>query len=560
MADNREYDLLTEYLDEDPSILSEAQLQETADAFGLTLEAVKALAGGMSAARTEIRDQFEEEEAVVAGGWRDRWSFHLAGQHDQASHGAWAGNGSDVEPAMSAEMRKERDIITEELRAARAASGKPPYAENSLRGMAIKEHQKRIAEREAGGSAKVEAPKAPRQESEKLRKAKEAAKAAHEALLKEAGINETELQRMKKVLAEQEAAAKANAEKHKVISAFDADEEYEGMDAMGISKRNTARQALRREEAVRLLPSLARFGDSLILKDMSWDRNGAQASDQTQYVLRHLEDLAALPDHMVAEFVEKGGTVYVGNSDITRLHPDLKHLRGIRPRGWPAGTGYEQVAGVFNPQSSSVVLGNIPGARYKPVSNFAFHEFGHGMDQLRKKVSLLSQEDSFASLHSEFKTDAKAHYGLNNYYVQQGNPGAGASEFFADGTRAWAKARLLARGLDRNGETLTPEGVVRNSFAEAGTYVSTETAKKILDYFDAKYNHGESGRKPALEREPEVRAKRAYVKKKKMSVKDVTFSEEARARSLRNSGKTIQEISDQLKISVGTLNRILGGS
>jgi hypothetical protein len=199
---------------------------------------------------------------------------------------------------------------------------------------------------------------------------------------------------------------------------------------------------------------------------------------------------------------------------------------------------------VFNPQTATVVLGNIPGAKNTPVSNFALHEFGHGLDALRKKVSLLSQEDRFTTLHQEFKKLARAAGHLNNYYVQNGTLGAGASEFFADGFRAWAKAQREPDPELRN-------AIVRNSFAEAGTFVPTNTAQKILAYYDS---ITAKNAKP----EPKPIPARAPRKSAASEARGISFDRENQIRALRRSGQTYKEISDYLGISVGAISYLLG--
>lgn len=55
-------DLAQNFLDEDPSILTNDDFQRIADAFGMTLEAIKVIADHMTAIRREFRKQLEEEE------------------------------------------------------------------------------------------------------------------------------------------------------------------------------------------------------------------------------------------------------------------------------------------------------------------------------------------------------------------------------------------------------------------------------------------------------------------------------------------------------------------
>lgn len=248
---------------------------------------------------------------------------------------------------------------------------------------------------------------------------------------------------------------------------------------------NDEKRAARRTAAFSAVGgSLPLFGSSLNIVDNSWDPNESAHNPQ---VSQHLQDLSELPSHLVNEFVSKGGSVWVGDGPITKLHPALAQLSGRQPRGWPAGTSYDDVAGVYFPDGSAVVLGANPrGSRYRAVNNFALHEFGHAVDSLRKKVALLSKEDRFTALHNAFKTAAGKIGKLNQYYVQGDTP-AGASEFFADGTRAYF------RGLKPGVASEERNHVVRTTFSETGTYVSSLTADRMLKYFDGIYKEKKGG-------------------------------------------------------------------
>lgn len=261
-----------------------------------------------------------------------------------------------------------------------------------------------------------------------------------------------------------------------VVDAYD---DYHGMYVEKKAEQPSAYSiADRRDAAIKAIGgSLENFGEALRIVDDSWD---PQSGEHSMTVSGHLQDLSRIPGDVVDAFVKAGGKVLVGNGPITKVDSSLASLAGTRPRGWPEGTSYDDVAGCYNPQSGTVVLGNILEGRNTPVSNFAYHEFAHGLDALTKKVSLLSQEDRFTSLHQRFSEDASKVGKLNNYYVQSGTPGAGASEFFADSYRAYAKAQVRAN----NGFPEERNGVVRNAFAEAGTFVPLEVADLILKYWD----------------------------------------------------------------------------
>lgn len=225
--------------------------------------------------------------------------------------------------------------------------------------------------------------------------------------------------------------------------------------------------------------NLGLFGEALTIKDNSWDPASAEYKSRTA---EHLSDLAGLPAPLISQFVSAGGKVVVGDGSITDLQ--MHELANVQPRGWPPGTGYKDVAGVFDPRSSTVILGNVErGPGSGSVSHFALHEFSHGLDELTSSPGsrYISGQAEFKALHVEFVNGARGH--MNDYYVQAGNPGAGLSESFADVGRGWF------RGLAQYGVSArdSRNAVMRNSFAETGTFVSTEVAGKMVGFMDGKF-------------------------------------------------------------------------
>lgn len=225
--------------------------------------------------------------------------------------------------------------------------------------------------------------------------------------------------------------------------------------------------------------NLGLFKGALTIKDSSWDdKSGREFKVRVE---QHLQDLSKIPAPLISKFVAAGGKVVVGNGSITDLH--MPELAGIQPRGWPSGTTYSNVAGVFDPRTSTVVLGNVErGVGSGSVSHFALHEFAHGLDSLTTKVALESGKDDFKTLHVEFVNGARGH--MNDYYIQAGGaPGAGLSETFADVGRGWLlgfqKAGVGAR--DMRG------AILRNTFAEAATFVSADVSAKMISYMDKKF-------------------------------------------------------------------------
>lgn len=63
--------------------------------------------------------------------------------------------------------------------------------------------------------------------------------------------------------------------------------------------------------------------------------------------------LAGLPDDVFTALID-GGVKFVAVNDSVVEH--LSHLKGVKPRGWPAGKSWNTVPGVYDPNSNTVVI------------------------------------------------------------------------------------------------------------------------------------------------------------------------------------------------------------
>lgn len=223
--------------------------------------------------------------------------------------------------------------------------------------------------------------------------------------------------------------------------------------------------------------NLSLYGNALSVLDNKWDPGSGE--DYHGRLAEHLIDLSKVPAPMISKYVDAGGKVIVGNGDVTQLDSSLARLAGVQPRGWPPGKTYSDVAGVFNPPSGTLVLGNILGAKDTPVSHFALHELGHGIDQLTVKVALLSGMDDFKALHVDFVNASRGL--MNQYYTQPMNPAAGLSETFAEGMRGWL------RGLSIGGTQSERAVIMRTAFSESGTFVPAAMGVKFIKYYEGKF-------------------------------------------------------------------------
>lgn len=146
----------------------------------------------------------------------------------------------------------------------------------------------------------------------------------------------------------------------------------------------------------------------------------------TPIVQRHLADLARIPDahHSVFKAFAKsnGGGIYIGDRPL----PDLDQagdLRGVRPRGHPAGSTWDKVGGAYRSKSTKALIASAPSGS----ESVAAHEFGHALDDA---LGNASNKKSFRAIVLDAQ---KA--GMSPYYMQPGV--AGQEETWAEAYAAW---------------------------------------------------------------------------------------------------------------------------
>jgi hypothetical protein len=95
-----------------------------------------------------------------------------------------------------------------------------------------------------------------------------------------------------------------------------------------------------------------------------------------RYVQLHLSHLALVPPKMLGDYASQGGTIVLGKGPVTDVRPDLV---GVQPRGWPAGSTWAQVAGMYSEMNKHVYAGDeAPHGSASAV----LHELGHGLGSL----------------------------------------------------------------------------------------------------------------------------------------------------------------------------------
>lgn len=95
-------------------------------------------------------------------------------------------------------------------------------------------------------------------------------------------------------------------------------------------------------------------------------------------VRKNLEDLAKFPKPLLARLRKAGLTdVHLAARPVPYLDSN-EYLQGVRPRGWPEGRTWDDVAGVYNPNAKSVAIGKGEAGS----ASLALHETSHAIGAL----------------------------------------------------------------------------------------------------------------------------------------------------------------------------------
>lgn len=153
-------------------------------------------------------------------------------------------------------------------------------------------------------------------------------------------------------------------------------------------------------------------------------------------------ELEKLPP-VLLERASRAGVQVVACRDSITDH--LTALRGVTPRGWPPGSTWDKVPGVYDPATMTVVMATHDGARgerelpdpgYGHGSfNALFHEFGHALDG----TNALGHDSRSPLFRLAYTNDLPALRRENQTYLLQ--PGdAGPEEAYAEmAARFWSK-------------------------------------------------------------------------------------------------------------------------
>lgn len=91
-----------------------------------------------------------------------------------------------------------------------------------------------------------------------------------------------------------------------------------------------------------------------------------------------VQRLAAFPPHVLQTLIDQGTTVRVCRGSVTDY---LEDLRGVRPRGWPEGSTWDSVPGLYRSNSNEVVIATV-GHDTDEGAHVPESGEGHGSDDL----------------------------------------------------------------------------------------------------------------------------------------------------------------------------------
>jgi RHS repeat-associated protein len=137
-----------------------------------------------------------------------------------------------------------------------------------------------------------------------------------------------------------------------------------------------------------------------------------------------LAALAKLPPELLSA-LEGAGVKWVAVKDSVAEYPTFS---GGSPRGWPAGSTWSQVPGVYDPSTNSVVIATS-GAHGHGSSDLVLHETGHAFDYV---MGHPSQGEDFSWAYAQSSWATADPSGPDRYYTSAGNPAGYLEEAFAE--------------------------------------------------------------------------------------------------------------------------------
>lgn len=164
-------------------------------------------------------------------------------------------------------------------------------------------------------------------------------------------------------------------------------------------------------------------------------KQGGSATSADVDVVR--ASLATVPTEILSLMQKRGIRVVACRDSVT---DHLTHLRGVTPRGWPAGSTWDRVPGCYEPGRKEVVVGtrgNAAGQREVPhdghghgAASLTLHELAHALDYTNAGGHFSVRDAGFQSAYAR----DLARLTVDAPYLAQ-SPPAGPEEAFAE---TWA--------------------------------------------------------------------------------------------------------------------------
>jgi Flp pilus assembly pilin Flp len=147
-------------------------------------------------------------------------------------------------------------------------------------------------------------------------------------------------------------------------------------------------------------------------------------------------EVARMPRPVLEYMQAKGITVVAAKNSVTDY---MKHLKGVKPRGWPAGSGWDSVPGTVNNGKEVVIAtrnGKVPAAgdghgAYSLTIHETFHAIDYAGAWSKAPEFAKARDADAAKLDAYLKQPGTA--GLEEAYAES------AAHYFR-GDAAWAKA------------------------------------------------------------------------------------------------------------------------
>ncbi|GGS88437.1 phage minor capsid protein [Nonomuraea spiralis] len=148
---------------------------------------------------------------------------------------------------------------------------------------------------------------------------------------------------------------------------------------------------------------------------------------RSQLGAKHAADFARIPDAFHDLLAKHVRFVDFGDGAVPDFKPEL---RGVQPRGWPAGKTWDDVPAAYDPSTRHIIVAGGRGLGHGSAS-VAAHETGHAVDDA---LGHASSSPEFGAVHA----DAVSR-GVLPYFAQAG--AAGREEMFAEAFAAWVMHR-----------------------------------------------------------------------------------------------------------------------